>query len=245
MIRKILLSTFLSIMFAFNICSAEEPLRFKENEDCHIIRLEQKGFGTHKFIHTGMNDNPFILEPIVFVKNYEALSLTDFKGKTNELIDITGRSFEIIEYYAWYKNKKINFWLVRGSRSPKYCGDLSQADGSGYLIERARNHYDIFIIAPTKECSYKVVFKLAPEDLDLAEPAPYPNTSSKPRRPSERTTSIQRHAKIYGNALIIKRAKYNFDLAKWDAWETVYGLEWDKANYELKIEKKEIRKCDP
>ena len=41
------------------------------------------------------------------------------------------------------------------------------------------------------------------------------------------------------------RARYNFDLTKWNAFETIYGLEWDKENYELKFGKKEIRKCSP
>ena len=245
MLKKVLFSTFLFFMFAFNICGAERPLEFRENEDCHIIRLEQKGIGPHKFIHTGMNDNPFILEAIGSFLDYEALALTDFKGKTNELIDIEGHSFEITEYYAWCNKKQIKFWLVIGNKLPKYLSDLGMADGSGFLIENAKNHFDIFIIAPTKEGGYKVVFKLGPEDLDLTKPAPYPKSYAY-IRPNQQTASIKRFAKINNsNELIIKRARYNFDLTKWNAFETIYGLEWDKENYELKFGKKEIRKCSP
>ena len=111
MLKKVLFSTFLFFMFGFNICCAEQPLEFRENEDCHIIRLEQKGIGPHKFIHTGMNDNPFILEAIGSFLDYRALALTDIKGKTNELIDIEGHAFEITEYYAWYNKENIKFGL--------------------------------------------------------------------------------------------------------------------------------------
>ena len=109
MIKKILLSTFLFLMHCFNICVAEQPLEFRENEDCHIIRLNQKGIGHNKFINIGTNDNPFILEAIGSFLDYKALALTDFKGKTNELIDIEAHSFEIAEYYAWYNKENIKF----------------------------------------------------------------------------------------------------------------------------------------
>ena len=244
MLKKVLFSTFLFFMFGFNICGAERPLEFRENEDCHIIRLEQKGIGPHKFIHTGMNDNPFILEAIGSFLDYRALALTDIKGKTNELIDIEGHAFEITEYYAWYNEEQIKFWLVIGNRLPKYLSDLGMADGSGFLIESAKNHFDIFIIAPTKEGGYKVAFKLAPEDLYLSEPVQVPDKYN--YYSYRNTASIKRFASIntFPTTLSIHRAKYNFDLAKWDAWKTLYEIEFDKENYELKIKKKEIHRCD-
>lgn len=247
MLKKILLSTFLSIMFAFNICSAKEYLTFKENQDIHIMKLNQKGLYPHKYIHMGANNNPFIFNYEVITNGYAVLRLNDVNGKTNEVIDISSTSFEITEYFL-EDNPQIKFWVVCGDRLPKYRNDFGSNDAE-YVESKARNVYDILVIAPTKEGGYKIIFRRGPEDLDEAKRVPSLEESLEQARkiPGQEELkpmpSIQRRVLVnHKNELTIYRAWFDFDTKKWDSYAVIYGFSWDKENYGLKFEKKATSK---
>lgn len=243
MFKNILLTFLLQMLLASNICNAEEILRFKENEDIHIMKLNQKGLYPHNYIHAGANGNPFVFNYEVITNDYAVLTLTDLQGKTNEIIDISSSSFEITEYYL-EDNPQIKFWVVCGDRLPKYRNDFGSVDVE-YVESKARNVYDILIITPTKEGGYKIIFRRGPEDLDEAKRVPSFGESLEETKkiPGQKELkpmpSIQRRVLVNRkNELTIYRAWFDFDTKKWDSYAVVYGFRWDKEEHEVKIERK-------